>query len=148
MMAGDSADGNLAASVSIRWRHEVLQKQRLVPQAEQLPPIRLQLLIYPSLQGLNWTTTSMLVLHDREMLTRLWAMIVFPERGRDSRFVRALAAHRHLTRPTRERISKFFEFGPPDGSVDEVALFAFVYFTFSHFINSSLSVLTRHLQVI
>lgn len=120
MFAGDSAGGQLAAALAIRWRKEVLQKQRLLPEGERLPPIRLQVLIYPSLQGLNWTTTSMLVLHDREMCTRLWALLVFPERGRDPRFINALASHKHMSLPNRERISKFFEFGPADGSVDEV----------------------------
>lgn len=89
-MLGDSAGGNLAASLSIRWRNEVLQKQSHVPEAERLPPIRLQVLIYPSLQGLNFTTTSMLVLYDREMLARLWVKILFPERSHDTRFLKAL----------------------------------------------------------
>ena len=91
---------------------------------ESLPPIRLQVLIYPVLQAVNMSTSSLLLnedlILDRSFIARAWALAAFPNRGRDPRFIRAFLANRHLTLATRERLAKYFEFGPADGVQDEV----------------------------
>ena len=124
-MLGDSAGGQLSAALSVRWRREVLQEQKRNPaESPRLPPIRLQVLIYPCLQAVNMTTTSLLLNDDllvtRALMARTWALAAFYERGRDPQLVRALIESRHLTRASRESLAKFFYFGPADGSVDEV----------------------------
>lgn len=76
------------------------------------------------LQGVNMSTTSLLLnddpMLDRVMVARLWALASFPRRGREPRFLRAFLSNRHLMLSTRERVAKYFDFGTPDGTQDEV----------------------------
>ena len=82
------------------------------------------------LQGVNMSTNSLLLIEDpvhyRAFVARAWALAAFPSRGRDPRFLSAFLANRHLTLATRQRLAKFFEFGPADGMQDEV-MFISVY---------------------
>lgn len=53
---GDSAGGHLSAALTFLWRRAILKRG-----VELLPPIRLQMLFYPVLQGVNFSTTSYLI---------------------------------------------------------------------------------------
>lgn len=125
-MTGDSAGGQLAAALSVRWRREIIQKQKLHPVVAPLPPIRLQVLIYPNLQWVNMTTTSLLSKEDllmhRSFVARVYALAAFQAKGRNPQLIRSLLENRHLTLASRARYAKFFYFGPEDGSIDEVTL--------------------------
>lgn len=138
---GDSAGGHLTAALSLRWRREMIEPQRKRASnssaatssaaAELLPPIRLQVLIYPLVQFVNTSTTSFTAhsdfLYGRSPLLRAWTWVTFPDRINDRALVRALTASSHVTRTTRERLAHYFHFGPPDGSEDEVHISPFTF---------------------
>ena len=125
---GDSAGGHLAAALSIRWHREVLQKQITEGNGDlatsPLPPIRMQVLIYPVLQLVNMSFVSNIanvdVMHRRRALCREARLLAFPNRPQDNALLDALCAANHTTRATRERLAKYFHFGPVEGTEDEV----------------------------
>ena len=132
VLLGDSAGGQLAAALSIRWRSEVLRKQREetarggdTSAEDPLPPIRAQLLIYPHVHLVNLTTTSNQV--NRKAMSRYKNMCRFvplltcPDRQHDSSLLDAICVSNYTTRATRERLARYFHFGPVDGSEDEVS---------------------------
>ena len=53
---GDSAGGHLSAALMFLWRRAILKRG-----VEDLPPIRFQMLFYPVLQGVNFSTPSYLI---------------------------------------------------------------------------------------
>jgi acetyl esterase/lipase len=125
-IAGDSAGGHLTAALVMRWRREVIEAQRASNTSKDvaMPPIRMQVLIYPGLQMINSTTVSLVTfsdpLHGRRAFCKAWTWLAFPDNVNDRAVVRALCANNQTTRAARERLAKYFYFGPSDGSEDEV----------------------------
>ena len=127
--------------LTFRWRREVIQPQRQSKAPSNssqnssavLPPIRMQVLIYPGLQFVNSTTASYTTravwsdpLQGRAPYCRALTWLAFPERINDRSLVRTLCMNNHTTRATRERLAHYFHFGPLDGSEDEVRFYQFV----------------------
>lgn len=116
----------------LRWRREVvstLRTSKPVPLNSSsaqpaLHPIRLQVLIYPSLQFVNSTLVSLRALpdplHRWTSFCRVWTWLTFPERIGEKALAATLCAGNHTTRATRRRLAHYFHFGPPDGSEDQV----------------------------
>lgn len=126
---GDSAGGQMAAALSIRWRREVLQKQKSGDARgdlsdSPLPPIRMQVLIYPALQLVDMFTVSNVisvdVMHRRSLLCRFVPLLLLPDRQLERSLIDAICAGNHTTRASRERLAEYLRFGPVDGSEDEV----------------------------
>ena len=118
----------MAAALSIRWNSEALQTQITEGDGDfamsSLPPIRMQVLIYPVLQLVNMSFVSNIanvdVMHRRRALCREARLLAFPDRQQDAALLDALCAANHTTRATRERLAKYFQFGPVNGTEDEV----------------------------
>jgi len=95
---GDSAGGNLAATVSLKLRDE------------KFPiPIKLQVLIYPVTQGLNFNLPSMIQNRDgplltRDMMTFFTAMYIDGNHDNEG----AYSDNRHVTKSFRQEIAKTY----------------------------------------
>ena len=59
--AGDSAGGNFAAAVSLKFRNERIK-----------PKLKMQVLIYPALQAVDFNTPSYQEMRDDPYLDRAW----------------------------------------------------------------------------
>jgi len=97
-IAGDSAGGNLAAAVSLRLRDEKFPIR-----------IKLQVLIYPVVQGLDFNLPSMIQNGDGPLLTRAM-MIYFTAMYIDGNHDHedAYLDNRHVTKSFRQRIGKSY----------------------------------------
>src|SRR6218665_855106 len=95
---GDSAGANLAAAISLRFRDEKFPL-----------PIKLQVLIYPVVQGLDFNLPSIIQHKDgpfltRDMMTFFTAMYI--DWNLDNEV--AYSDNRHVTKSFRQRIAKTY----------------------------------------
>ncbi len=67
---GDSIGGQYTAALTLRWRRMMENhSERSVP-SEQLPPIKFQILFFPAVQSVNFTTVSYLLNRDHIVLPK------------------------------------------------------------------------------
>src|SRR6218665_4038200 len=95
---GDSAGANLAAAISLRFRDEKFPL-----------PIKLQVLIYPVVQGLDFNLPSMIQHKDvpfltRDMMTFFTAMYIDGNLDNEGVY----SDNRHVTKSFRQRIAKTY----------------------------------------
>lgn len=120
VVAGDSVGGHYTAALTFRWRkalqeQEELQSQRQSKSHVVLPPLKLQILLFPALQAVNLSTPSYVLNRQHPVVSKKQEVyykathLLGLEASRNRSLLDALYVSNHTTRATRERWASVFD---------------------------------------